>query len=150
MYFRNQGIDKWIEEESDYLSSSAFLKRMAKLKRKLFTALDDACFITWEIEEAKILLTLSTATSECTFSVMFFRALGKEQKEKFYFSIAFCNGRFSVSAFLNARTENLQLHNASITWINLSWDYPSSQSSIKLQEASTTITQPYIPYHTLC
>lgn len=150
MYFRNQGIDKWIEEESDYLSSSAFLKRMAKLKRKLFTALDDACFITWEIEEAKILITLSTVTSECTFSVMFFRALGKVQKEKFYFSIAFCNGRFSVSAFLNARTENLQLHNASITWINLSWDYPSSQSSIKLQEASTTITQPYIPYHTLC
>ena len=46
MYFRNQGIDKWIEEESDYLSSSAFLKRMAKLKRKLFTALEDACFIT--------------------------------------------------------------------------------------------------------
>ena len=150
MYFRNQGIDKWIEEESDYLSSSAFLKRMAKLKRKLFTALDDACFITWEIKEAKILLTLSTVTSECTFSILFFRALGKERKEKFYFSIALCNGRFSVSAFLNARTENLQLHNVSITWINLSWDYPSSQSSIKLQEASTTITQPYIPYHTLC
>lgn len=147
MYFRNQGIDKWIEEESDYLSSSAFLKRMAKLKRKLFTALEDACFITWEIEEAKILLTLSTVTSECTFSVMFFRALGK-RKEKFYFSIALCNGRFSVSAFLNARTENQ--HNVSITSINLSWDYPSSQSSIKLQEASTTITQPHIPYHTLC
>ena len=46
MYFRNQGIDKWIEEECDYLSSSVFLKRMAKLKRKLFTALEDACFIT--------------------------------------------------------------------------------------------------------
>ena len=99
MYFRNHGIDKWIEEESDYLSSSAFLKRMAKLKRKLFTVLEDACFITWEIEEAKILLTLSTATSECTFSVMFFRALEKNRKKNFIFQLRFAMAGFQSVHF---------------------------------------------------
>lgn len=61
--------------------------------------LDDVCFIIWEIEEVKILFIFLIVILEYIFFVMFFRVLGKEWKEKFYFLIVLCNGRFLVSVF---------------------------------------------------